>query len=261
MLKIGLVGGGNMGTAIISRIYKRYAVSICEKDTARAGLLKKKYKAVSVDLRTLAQKSNIVILAVKPQDMDSVLLELKNFITPRHLIVSIAAGLTTGYFESRLGKNVKVIRTMPNMPALIGEGVTALVKGKFATDKDLKTAEAIFKNIGETVIVEENLIDAVTAVSGSGPAYVFLFAECFLKAAQELGLEKSVAQKLVLSTLTGSAHLLVRSKEDAGSLRARVTSRGGTTQAALEVFEKHQIEKIFIEALTAAKNRAKELSK
>lgn len=250
-----------MGTAIVSRIYKKHSISVCEKDSARAALLKRKYQASSVDLKTLAQKSDIVILAVKPQDMEDVLAELKSFLSSKSLIISIAAGLTTGYFENRLGGKARVIRTMPNMPAQIGEGVTGLCKGRFATDKDLKSAEAIFKNIGETVIVAENLINAVTAVSGSGPAYVFLFAECFLKAAQALGLDHASAQKLVAATLKGSVDLLLQSKEDAGSLRAKVTSKGGTTQAALEVFGKYNIEKTFTEALAAAKNRAKELSK
>lgn len=261
MLKIGLIGGGNMGTVIISRIFKKYSVTVCEKDKARASILKKKYRASPLDSKTLVQKSDIVILAVKPQDMELMLEEIKFFRNKKNLFISIAAGLTTEFFQKHLGGGARVVRTMPNMPAQIGEGVTALCKGRFATGKDLQIAEKIFVNIGQTVIVNENLMDSVTAVSGSGPAYVFLFAECFLKAAENLGLERSVAEKLVLSTLKGSIHLLSQSDESAGSLRARVTSKGGTTQAAMDVFLKNNIEQIFVEALAAAKKRAGELAR
>ena len=250
-----------MGTAIISRIYKKYSVAVCEKDAACAAVLKKRFKACLLDLKALAKKSDVMILAVKPQDMDSVLAELRTLLTSKKLVISIAAGLATTFFEERLGAKVRVIRAMPNMPAQIGEGVTALCKGCFATDKDLKTAEKILGHIGETVIVHEDLMDAVTAVSGSGPAYVFLFAECFLKAAEGLGLDKAVAEKLVAATWQGSAHLLARSKEGAASLRAKVTSKGGTTQAAMDVFMNSHIEKIFVEALAAAKKRAADLAK
>ncbi len=262
MYKIGILGGGNMGTAIISRIFKDYSVLVCEKDRSRTTILKKKYKASIVDTKTLIQKSDIVILEVKPQDMEAVLAEIKTSLTKKNIVfVSIAAGLTTKFFEKHLGNSVRVIRTMPNMPAQIGEGVTALCKGQCATDKDLRTAEKIFAKIGEVVIVDESLMDSVTAVSGSGPAYVFLFAECFLKAAEDIGLNKATAQKLVAATLKGSVNLLAQSDDDAATLRAKVTSKGGTTQAAMDVFMKNNIEKTFIQAIAAAKKRAGELAR
>ena len=260
MNKIGILGGGNMGTAIISRVFKQYSLAVCEKDSGRARDLKKKFKAAVLDPKALIQKSDIIILAVKPQDMEGVLAEIKIFLDKKNIFfISIAAGLTTGFFEKRLGAGSRVIRAMPNMPAQIGEGVTALCKGRFASGKDLKTAEKIFAGIGETVIVDEDLMDSVTAVSGSGPAYVFLFVECFLKAAEGLGLEKTTAQKLVAATLRGSVDLLLRSKEEAADLRAKVTSKGGTTQAAMDVFLRHNIEKTFVQAVAAAKKRAGEL--
>ncbi len=250
-----------MGTAIISRSFKKYRIGVCEKDTARAALLKKKFRAVSLDLKTLAQTSDVIILAVKPQDMDSVLAELKSFLASKKLVISIAAGLTSGYLEKFLGKTARVIRTMPNMPAQIGQGLTALCKGKQATDKDLQTAVKIFSNIGQTVIVDEKLIDSVTAVSGSGPAYLFLFVECFLKAAQKTGLNSDIAQKLVDATISGSVNLYLQSKESAADLRGKVTSKGGTTQAALDVFSKGDFEKMFADAVCAAKARAGELAR
>jgi pyrroline-5-carboxylate reductase len=139
--------------------------------------------------------------------------------------------------------------------------MTALVRGKKATPADLQLAQKIFNRVGKTVVVKENLLDAVTAVSGSGPAYVFLFAECLTAAARELGLDKTLAQELVEATLLGSSHQMIRLGEEPAALRAKVTSKGGTTQAAIAVFEKRRLAKIFVEALTAAKLRAAELAR
>lgn len=260
MLKLGIIGGGNMGTAIISRTFKKYKITVCEKDVARVALLKKKYRASSLALTELVASSDVIILAVKPQDMENVLSELKGSLKAKTLIISIAAGLTTKFFEKHLGKTARVIRTMPNMPAQIGEGVTALCQSKQATTKDLKTAVKIFSSIGETVIVDEKMIDSVTAVSGSGPAYVFLFIECFLKAAERIGMTPDIAKKLVESTLLGSVNLYLKSKEPAGDLRVKVTSKGGTTQAALDIFLDNNFEKMFKDAVHAAQTRARQLS-
>ncbi len=261
MLKLGIIGGGNMGTAIISRTFKKYRISVCEKDPGRVVFLKKKFRALSGDLKTLAQTSDVIILAVKPQDMQDVLDQLKTFLTTQKLVISIAAGLTTAYLEKSLGKTARVIRTMPNMPSQIGEGISVLCKGKQATAKDLKTAQDIFSNIGDVIIVDEKLMDSVTAVSGSGPAYVFLFIESFLKAAQKTGLACDTVKRLVDATLSGSINLYLQSQESAGDLRAKVTSKGGTTQAALEVFTSSNFEKTFTDAVCAAKARARDLAR
>jgi len=261
MLKLGIIGGGNMGMAIISRTFKQYSIMVCEKDPARTALLKKNFRAVAVDLPKLAASSDVIILAVKPQDMESLLAELKNSLKPKTLIISIAAGLTTLFFEKHLGKKAPVIRAMPNMPAQIGEGVTALCKSSQATAKDLQTAVKVFNGIGETVIVEEKMMDSITAVSGSGPAYVFLFIECFLKAAEKSGLKPAIAKKLVESTLLGSTNLYLQSRELAGDLRVKVTSKGGTTQAALDIFLDNNFEKMFIDAVHAAQSRARQLAR
>ena len=150
---------------------------------------------------------------------------------------------------------------MPNLPAQVGEAVTGICRGKFATPSDIKAAQQIFHCIGKTVVVDERFMDAITAVSGSGPGYIFYFAECLEKAARSLGLSPTLARDLVTQTLKGSARLLEESNEGADVLRARVTSKGGTTQAALAVFEKSKTGKIVARALAAAKKRAKELSK
>ncbi len=261
MLKIGIIGGGNMGTAIISRTFKDYDLCVCEKDPSRAALLKKKFRAAAVDLPELVASSDVIILAIKPQDMENVLKELKNFLTPQKLVISIAAGLTTRFFEKQLGSKNRLIRAMPNMPAQIGLGVTALSAGRRATAKDLAVAVKIFEKIGQTFIVDERLMDSVTAVSGSGPAYVFFFVECFQKAAEKVGIDPDMARKLVGMTLFGSMSLYLQSQESPGDLRAKVTSKGGTTQAAMDIFLSHHFEQMFIDAVAAAKTRAKELAK
>jgi pyrroline-5-carboxylate reductase len=260
MKTVGIIGGGNMGSAIISRINKTFKVIVSEQDEKRAAELKRKFKVALKDIPELVAASNAILIAVKPQDIDAVLLAIKKAGGKEKLIISIAAGITTAYLEKYLGKETRVVRTMPNMPAMIGEGMTAVAEGKYTKVSDIKFALEIFDNIGKTVVVGEQWIDAITAVSGSGPAYVFLFAECLIKAAVALGLDEKDSQALVKQTLLGSIHLLDKSKDDAATLRAKVTSKGGTTQAAMDVLMGLNIEKIFQDALIAARNRARELS-
>ncbi len=261
MKTIGLIGGGNMGEALIAGTRKDYKVLACEANPARVKYLKSKYKISVVDLKSLISRSDVIVIAVKPQDFSPVLDQLAGHDLKGKLIVSIAAGITISFIEQRLVQKAKVIRTMPNMPALIGEGITAVCKGKWATPRDIKDVCQLLKGIGETLIVTEDMMDAITAVSGSGPAYVFLFVECFIKAAQDLGLTASQSKDLVYRTLIGSAHLLEKASDDAAALRAKVTSKGGTTQAATDVFTGYQLDRIFRDALVAARNRAKKLAK
>ncbi len=250
-----------MGAAIIASIRKTYKVRVCETDKRRARTIASKYKVSVDDLATVIKNSNIILLAVKPQSFEAVLTAIKPHITKKHLVLSIAAGITTKYIEKKLGIGIKVVRTMPNLPAQIAQGITGLCAGQNVTSPNLKQAENLLKFVGETVIVEEKMIDALTAVSGSGPAYVFLFVEMFIKAAQSLGLKKADARKLVMQTLSGSMQLLERTGDDAGDLRARVTSKGGTTAAALAEFKRKGFDKMFKAALVAAKKRSKQLAK
>ena len=199
--------------------------------------------------------------------MEAVLLNMRKGgitlpVQQRHKIyISIAAGLTTRFFEKHLGEKISVVRAMPNMPALIGEGVTGVCAGRFTNSSDLKLAQEILGALGKTIIVKESMMDAVTAVSGSGPAYVFLFVEQWIAAAKKLGFKAVEAKHLVYQTLLGSAHLLEKSEFDAATLRAKVTSKGGTTQAAMDVFAKGKLSQLMKNALVAAKNRAGELAK
>jgi pyrroline-5-carboxylate reductase len=261
MIKIGIIGGGNMGSAIIRGIRKKYKIVVCETDIAKAGQLRREFKVAVKDLPDLLGQSDIIILAVKPQNIDDVLTEMAGKVRPSQMVISIAAGITSTYIEKKLGGKVKLIRTMPNLPLQIGVGITAISKGKLAKDADVRQASQIFNCVGDTVEVKENQMNAVTAVSGSGPAYVFAFVETWMAAAQSLGIEKNLAKRLVLKTMSGSIELLKDQKADAAILRKRVTSKGGTTEAALKVLSSAKIEKAFKEALKAAKTRAQELSK
>ncbi len=266
MLTITIVGGGNMGEALVKGLHKTHNVCVCEADAKRARVLKNKYGVAVMDLRAALKNADAVILAVKPQDMAGLLAGVRKggpSESPykNELFISIAAGLTTKFFEKNLGGRVKVVRAMPNMPATIGEGITALCAGKYAATKDLVMARQILAGIGKTIVIEEKWMDAVTAVSGSGPAYVFLFVEQWLNAARALGFKQAQAKALVYAVLTGSAHLLEKSAFEAAELRAKVTSKGGTTQAALDVFSQANFGRTMKKALLAAKKRAGELAK
>jgi len=261
MNKIGIIGGGNMGAALIKGLVGDYTVCVTEKDQRRASFLRRRFGIATLPLKTLAQKSQILILAVKPQNLDEVLQELSPWAGSEHLIVSIAAGMMTSFIERRLEGKTRVVRTMPNLPLQIGQGITAVCKGRYARKTDLDEVCRLFNHVGCAVIVSEKDMDAVTAISGSGPAYVFLFAEYLFKTARALGLNDHLSRQLIQRTLSGSLALMEKSKESPAVLRARVTSKGGTTQAALKIFFKHRTEKIFKDALTAAKRRSKEMAR
>ena len=260
-MKIAFIGAGNMGEAILAGLYKKHACVICEARAQRRAYLKRKYRVTCTDsLVEAVNGKDIVILAVKPQDLPEVL-ELIRPSVRKQLFVSIAAGVTSGFIEKALGGKVRVVRTMPNLPAMVGEGITGVASGKFATPLDLRRAQELLKSVGPVVVVPEKMINAVTAVSGSGPAYVFLVVECLINAALKLGFTEIEAKNLVYQTLKGSAKMLLQSPDSAAVLRQKVTSKGGTTQAATDVFLGSGIESIFIKALAAARDRAKELAK
>jgi pyrroline-5-carboxylate reductase len=259
--RIGIIGAGNMGAAIIKGIRGKFSVGVAEKDGKRRSFLRSSFNISAVDVPTLAARCDVLVLAVKPQDLEATLQEIRAHILKRHLVISIAAGITTRYIEKRLGKGVRVIRTMPNLPAQIGEGVTAIAQGRYARKNDLRMAGKIFACVGETIDVSEQKIDAITAVSGSGPAYVFMFVESVLRAARSVGLSPQESKALVEKTCWGSINLLKKSGEAAELLRKKVTSKGGTTEAAMKLFEEKKFQEMFTQAVKAAKKRAKELSK
>ncbi|MBF0479414.1 MAG: pyrroline-5-carboxylate reductase [Candidatus Omnitrophica bacterium] len=260
-MTVGIIGGGNMGTAIAAGIWNAYDVYVCEKDKKREALLRRKYSVKTVDIASLVKNCKVLVLAVKPQNIDEVLDLMNGRVGQDKILISVVAGITSAFLEKRLGGKVRVIRAMPNLPAQIREGITGISKGQHAKPHDLKVGALILGNIGQTVVVDEKLINAITAVSGSGPAYVFLFLENLVNSAVALGLSKDMSMKLSMQTIKGSISLIEKTKQCPSLLREQVTSKGGTTQAALDVFAEHRFDKIFCSAVKAAEKRAKELAR
>jgi len=214
---------------------------------------------ITTSLKTLTRAGDAVILAVKPQSMEEVLRQLAFHLTPEHLVISIAAGISTGYVEQRLPSETRVVRVMPNTPAMVRAGATALCRGSWATDEDMELATRLFAALGTVVIVDEEQMDAVTALSGSGPAYFFYLAEKLRQAAVDQGLAEKDADELVRQTMYGAGKLLRDTGAAPEELRARVTSKGGTTAAAVSAFEEADLSSIIARAVAAAVARSREL--
>lgn len=255
---IGIIGCGNMGTAIIRQ---NPSLVVFDRDKDKVAALKKRYKIKEAfDIQELIKTSGVIIIAVKPQDIDEVIDAIKPIID-KQLLLSIVAGITTKYIEKRIGTQVRLVRVMPNIAAQVRSGISALTKGRFAKKNDLLIAEKIFAKLGKTVIVNENYIDAFTAIAGSGPAYVFYFIESLSEAGKELGFSEKEAVGFVKEVFKGSIKLLEESALTARELREKVTSEGGTTEAALKVFEHERFNDIVKKAAVAAALRAKQLSR
>jgi pyrroline-5-carboxylate reductase len=267
MKKIGFVGAGNMAGALMRGLLRagQYAPDdIWASDPVDVQLrrLKRLHKIeVTRDNRELVRGSQTIILAVKPQNMAAVLDEIRADVTPRKLFVSIAAGFPLRRLEAGLGGQARVVRVMPNTPALVGRGISVAVAGSKATPQDLKHALKIFKAVGDAVsITGEDLLDAVTALSGSGPAFVYLFAECLIEGGVRGGLPQSLAAQLAHATIGGAAAMLSESGLTSRELRDMVVSPGGTTQAGLTTLESHHFRDAVIAAVEAATRRARELA-
>jgi len=264
-MKIGFIGGGNMAEALIKGIRGkgqggRGEVFVSEPREDRRRYLEQTYgiKATSSN-KEVASSCNIIILAVKPQNMEAVLDEISPDITEEKTVVSIAAGITLGFLSSKL-KTKKLIRVMPNTPALVQKGMTVMSLCECFSDTDMATVREIFMSIGELIVLPEKYMDAVTAVSGSGPAFVAFFIEAMIEAGKKLGLSEDNAFTLAVQTAIGTAKLLETGMTPS-KLREMVTSPGGTTAAGLNVFKDKGLTDIISAALTAAKNRAEELGR
>jgi len=262
---LGFIGGGNMAEALIkgitaSNLYPPENIVVSDISTERLDYLTGQYRVrTDSDNSEISRTVDVLILSVKPQVMPKALESIKDNISPDTLVISIAAGIKIEKITNVLG-NIALIRVMPNTPALIGQGASAI----FANDRAkpmLRKAERIFAAVGEVVFVDnENLIDAVTAVSGSGPAYFFLLMEEMTKAAVKLGLTDDAAKKLVLQTAKGAALLAAQSDNSPAELRKKVTSPGGTTEAAIKVFTDSGFAVSVSKAIKRAYDRSKELS-
>ena len=286
MARIAIVGGGSMGEALLSGLLRAGRqvkdIVVAERLPDRARYLAETYSVLVASVRDAVENATFVIVAVKPSDVGSVVGEIAQVVaeaeedSPEQVFITVAAGVNTAYLESKLLAGTPVVRVMPNAPALVGAGISAMATGRFATPEQLKEVAALFDSVGGVLTVPEEQLDAVTAVSGSGPAYFFLMVEALVDAAVGVGLSRSVATELISQTMAGSAAMLLdRMEQDRGTardnasdlsldttparLRAIVTSPGGTTAAALRELEQRGLRAAVNEAVRAAKTRSEQL--
>jgi len=266
-MRIAFIGGGSMGEAILAAIIGKglglpKEIIASDLSESRRNYLKDKYKiTVTPDNRLAIIDADVIILAVKPQTLSAVLNELNKHLKPVQLVLSIIAGARLKTISEGLSHQ-KIVRSMPNTPAQIGEGMTIWVAAPEVTASQKKLAKAILGAMGQEIYVDdEKYLDMATAVSGSGPAYVFYFVEAFNEAAVKIGLSRDVAEKLAVQTFVGATHLLLKSGEKPADLRRAVTSPGGTTVAAITQLEKGDFAGLVAQAVEAAFKRAQELGK
>ena len=264
MSTVAILGAGVMGETLLAAILRAgqdpSTVSISEKRAERADELRATYDVEVADAATAVRGADIVLVVVKPQDVPSLLAEVGGEIDPTAVVVSLAAGVRTATFEAALPQGAAVVRAMPNTPAVVGAGMFGVSPGASCDDDRLQQVVQLLRAGGEVVVVDESHQDAVTAVSGSGPAYVFYLAEQMIAGGIEAGLDPDVARTLAAQTLVGSARLLAESGEDAAELRRRVTSPNGTTAAAIETFDAAGVDAGLRSGVLAAAQRSAELS-
>ena len=285
MARIAIIGGGSIGEALLSGLLRAGRqvkdLVVAEKFPERAKYLSDTYSVLVTTVADAVDTAAYVIVAVKPADVSSVVGEIADAAvkaesdTVEHVFVSVVAGVTTAFYENKLPAGSPVIRVMPNAPVVVGGGVSALARGRFATTEHLKEVSAIFDAVGGVLTVPESQLDAVTAVSGSGPAYFFLMVEALVDAGVAAGLTRSVATDLVVQTMAGSAAMLLERLDEAqpagdvamgtaidttaAQLRATVTSPGGTTAAGLRELERGGLRAAVSDAVEAAKTRSEQL--
>ncbi|OFV89633.1 MAG: pyrroline-5-carboxylate reductase [Acidobacteria bacterium RBG_16_68_9] len=265
---VGFIGGGNMATALIkglvgAGLYRARQLCASDVDPRKRQALKRRLGvAVSADNASVVRETRVVVLAVKPQIMDAVLAEIRPAITPAHLCISIAAGIPTSRLEAALGPRARVVRVMPNTPALLGRGMAVVARGRHATGADERLALKLLRAVGKArAVSDERWLDAVTGLSGSGPAFVYLFAEGLIAGGVTAGLSPELAEELALQTLTGAAAMLQETGETPQRLREMVTSPGGTTLAGLGELERRGFLDAVAEAVLVAARRSIELGR
>ena len=264
MALTAILGAGVMGETLLSGLIRAGRrvddLLVGEKRKERAEELQERYGVTVVGNVEAARKADTLVLVVKPQDMEDLLAEVAPAVRPGQLVVSLAAGITTAFIESRLPDGVAVVRVMPNTPALVDEGMAAISRGSHCDEQHLLEAEDLLASTGKVLRVPEKQQDAVTAISGSGPAYLFFVVEAMIEAGVHLGLPRATASELVVQTVVGSAKLLRETGEHPVVLRERVTSPGGTTAAAIRELEDHKVRAAFLTALEAARDRSRALA-
>lgn len=265
--RIAFLGAGNMATALMGGIIEAGLIS--PEDITISDIDKEKLKVrsqefgvtVAEDNRRAVKKAEVIILAVKPKDIERLLDEIRDSLDSKKLIISIAAGITTSYIEKMLKKEIPVIKVMPNTPVAVKEGASAFSVGEYVSQEQEEIVKSIFGAVGKVVEIKENLMDAVTALSGSGPAYIFYIIASLIETAVSLGLDKKTATTLATQTVLGSAKLLQETGEEPATLKEKVTSKGGTTEAALLVLDEGRLKETLDKALKAAAKRSQELKR
>ena len=264
MTQTAILGAGVMGETLLSGLVRAGRrvddLLVGEKRPERASELEERYGVRVVSNREATKLADTVAVVVKPQDMGDLLAEISDSLRPGQLLVSLAAGITTAFIESRVPEGVAVVRVMPNTPALVDEGMAAISAGSHCDEEHLATAESLLASTGRVVRVPEKQQDAVTAISGSGPAYIFFVVESMIEAGVHLGLPRATSTELVVQTLVGSAKMLRETGTHPTVLREQVTSPGGTTAAALRELEIHKVRAAFLAAMEAARDRSRSLA-
>lgn len=263
--KLGIIGCGNMGRAMLSGVVSSHFLK--PNEIIASDVNKDLEKAIvstfgiiwGENNYDIVKNSKYVLIAVKPQNLNRVLDEIKMALSTGSVIISIVAGISTGYIQKKLANNVGVIRVMPNTPALVGKGMSAISRGKLVLEEDFNFAVNLIKSVGEYVIIDEKYQNIATALSGSGPAYFFMFCKHLIDAGISVGLDPDIARKLVVGTLVGSSKMVRESGKDIDKLIKMVSSPGGTTEAALGKFYEKRIDRIILEAVSSAAKRAEDL--
>ena len=259
---LGFIGGGNMAAALVkgllhSKVVPPAAIIVGDVKVDRLQTLRDTHGIrTTTDNHELVRDADVVVLSVKPQVIDKVLDAIGKEIRPTQLVVSVAAGVPVAAMEARLPEGARVVRTMPNTPATVDAGATAISPGTHATEEDLQIAHELFAAVGRVVTLDESLLDAVTGLSGSGPAYVMLMIEALADGGVKVGLHRDTALLLAAQTVYGSAKLLLETGEHPGRLKDMVTSPGGTAIAGLHTLESGGLRRTLIDAVEAATTRA-----
>jgi pyrroline-5-carboxylate reductase len=265
MTRIAVLGAGKIGEALLAGLlaagHDADQLLFTERHPERAAELSTRLGVAGVDVAGAAEASDIIVVAVKPQDIAPVLAELRPALRPATLVVSLCAGLPTALFERALPTGTPIVRVMPNTPMLVGEAMSAISPGSHATDQHLATVEKLLTSVGRVVRVPESQQDAVTALSGSGPAYFFFLVEAMIDAGILLGLPRAVAADLIIQSAFGAARMLRESDDHPVILREAVTSPAGTTIAAIRELERHGVRAALIAAIEAARDRSVELGR
>jgi len=262
-MKIALIGAGVMGESLLAGILRSGVmpadINIAEIREARSAELTERYGVTCSDSHSAVADADTVLLVVKPQDIAGVLADISPALAPNTLIISLAAGITTASMEAKLPAGQPVARVMPNTPSLVDQGMAGISAGTSCSDVHLERAVSLMNSVGQSVVIPEDLQDSLTAVSGSGPAYIFYVIESMVAAAVELGLTREMATELVVQTVFGAATLIKHTGDEAQTLRERVSSPNGVTVAAINSLDEQGVREAFKVAMLSAKKRSREL--